>query len=264
MSEAEVLDKLAMARAIASANQKILVQLQNQTKHHEQEVKRNQATVTALEKQLELQRKPKTETWTAVTGPSDEPTTVLVDLKSEEAKMVHEHIHNFGDPQIEVKTIHRVENFNTYTMCDALTKHMDAVCTYQANKMMLFHGTAGDNTTSIVKVGFKGNFQETNAYGRGTYFALKFAESMRDNYSPPDPDGTKHIFLSEVAVGDFCLGFQGDKQPREPRPQKAGCTPKHGNCDTTVNDTRNPQYFCVFNDAQARPAYLIRFTCLRP
>jgi hypothetical protein len=143
-------------------------------------------------------------------------------------------------------------------MFNSFAKTMDEECTYKANKMMLFHGTGSKNTGSIVYSSFNRTYQVTNAYGLGTYFALKFAESMRDTYSPPDAaDGTKHIFLSEVAVGDFCLGHRDDKLPRELRPQKS--VPKHGYCDTTVDNVNVPQYFCVYNDAHARPAYLISF-----
>jgi hypothetical protein len=82
-------------------------------------------------------------------------------------------------------------NFKAYTMFNSFAKTMDEECTYKANKMMLFHGTGFKNTKSIVYSGFNRTYQVTNAYGCGTYFALKFSESMRDTYSPPDAaDGT--------------------------------------------------------------------------
>jgi len=50
-------------------------------------------------------------------------------------------------------------------------------------------------------------------YGRGTYFSTQFNYSARDEFSPADADGVKHILLCLVATGSFVAGSEELLEP---------------------------------------------------
>ena len=90
-------------------------------------------------------------------------------------------------------------------------------------------------------------------YGNGVYFAIQSAYSAQDQYSKPDPYGTKHMYYARVLVGDFTQGRQGMRDP-----------PSRGNnpadkYDSVTDNPAGPSMFIIFYDTQAYPEYLIEF-----
>lgn len=122
-------------------------------------------------------------------------------------------------------------------------------------RQWLFHGTTSEIIPKIIKQGFNRAFAGRNAvaFGKGVYFARDAAYSCNRNYATPDADGTQHIFLCRVVVGDWCKGSYGQLTPNS----------KPGNqfdlFDSTVDDAASPSIFVVYHDAQAYPDYLVSF-----
>ena len=106
----------------------------------------------------------------------------------------------------------------------------------------------------IVQQGFNRSFAGKNAvaFGRGVYFARDSSYSVDRRYSTPSKQGVQHIFLCRVVVGEFCQGRHGALTPDE--------RSAHVLHDSTVNDIASPSIFVTYHDAQAYPAYLIKFS----
>ena len=88
-------------------------------------------------------------------------------------------------------------------------------------------------------------------YGLGVYFAKNFVYSAQTQYSRPDANGSKYIFLCKVLTGTFTVGDNSMIEPEI----KSGQL-RH---DSTVDNLSNPTIFVVFKDARAYPEYLITF-----
>jgi len=129
----------------------------------------------------------------------------------------------------------------------------DAAARYERR---LFHGCPADMVSKIVQQGFNRSFTGATSgrasFGKGVYFARDARTSMWPEYSPPDANGVQHVFLVRVVVGEFCKG------------KKDALTPavRRGNqlYDSTVDDVDNPSIFVTYNDSQAYPDILIKFT----
>ncbi|XP_071793811.1 protein mono-ADP-ribosyltransferase PARP14-like isoform X2 [Asterias amurensis] len=122
-------------------------------------------------------------------------------------------------------------------------------------EMILYHGTDEQTSKKISTQGFNRSFCGKNAtvYGNGTYFAVSASYSAQAHYAKPDANGTKHIFVTNVLVGDFIRGSQGMITP-PPKPQNPAEL-----FDSVVDNMNAPGIYVIFHDAQAYPEYLIKF-----
>ena len=100
------------------------------------------------------------------------------------------------------------------------------------------------------------SFLAATVYGQGVYFAVNSALSVQDQYSPPNTDGYKFIFVSKVLTGDFTKGCHSMKTAPL---KETGDIPLR--YDSVTDDITKPTMFVIFNDTQAIPEYLI--TCQR-
>lgn len=93
-------------------------------------------------------------------------------------------------------------------------------------------------------------------YGKGTYFAVDASYSANDNYSKPDSNGRKHIYVVRVLTGVYTLGHAGLIIPPSKNPYN------HTDLfDSVTDNMQHPTLFVVFFDNQAYPEYLITFRC---
>lgn len=123
----------------------------------------------------------------------------------------------------------------------------------------LFHGTTAENAPKIERRGFDRAFAGRNVgakLGKGVYFATDSEYSCNATFSTPRNDSVQQMFLSRVAVGDWCKGREGQLTP-SPKPDN-----RLELFDSTVDRVAKPSLFCVFNDAQAYPEYLISFKAI--
>ncbi|KAL0182427.1 hypothetical protein M9458_021802, partial [Cirrhinus mrigala] len=89
-------------------------------------------------------------------------------------------------------------------------------------------------------------------YGNGSYFAVDPRYSAR-NYSKPDVNGYKSLYLARVLVGDFTKGSSGLLVPPAKRSSSADLY------NSVTDNMNSPTMFVIFNDVQAYPEYLITF-----
>lgn len=99
-------------------------------------------------------------------------------------------------------------------------------------------------------------FHAATVYGQGVYFAVNSALSVQDQYSPPNADGYKFIFVSKVLTGDYTKGCHSMKTAPL---KETGDIPLR--YDSVTDNITKPSMFVIFNDTQAFPEYLI--TCQR-
>ncbi|XP_010872114.2 protein mono-ADP-ribosyltransferase PARP10 [Esox lucius] len=120
----------------------------------------------------------------------------------------------------------------------------------------LYHGTSENSVKEICVHGFNRSFCGKNAtvYGQGVYFAVNSALSIQDQYSPPNADGHKFVFVAKVLTGDFTNGRHSMKTA--PLKETSEIPLRY---DSVADKTGNPSLFVIFNDTQAYPEYLI--TC---
>ncbi|XP_044027422.1 protein mono-ADP-ribosyltransferase PARP10 isoform X2 [Siniperca chuatsi] len=129
---------------------------------------------------------------------------------------------------------------------------------YPEIERTLYHGTSEKSVKEICVHGFNRSFCGKNAtvYGQGVYFAVNSALSVQDQYSPPNADGHKFVFVSRVLTGDFTKGCHSMKAAPL---KETGDIPLR--YDSVTDDITKPSMFVIFNDTQAFPEYLI--TCQR-
>uniref|UniRef100_A0A3Q2UJS5 Poly [ADP-ribose] polymerase n=1 Tax=Fundulus heteroclitus TaxID=8078 RepID=A0A3Q2UJS5_FUNHE len=109
---------------------------------------------------------------------------------------------------------------------------------------------------SKASVGRTVRVRKSTVYGQGVYFAVNSALSVQDQYSPPNADGYKFIFVSKVLTGDFTKGNHSMKTAPL---KETGDIPLR--YESVTDDITKPSMFVIFNDTQAFPEYLI--TCQR-
>ncbi|KAL0962201.1 hypothetical protein UPYG_G00337040 [Umbra pygmaea] len=120
----------------------------------------------------------------------------------------------------------------------------------------LYHGTSENSVKEICVHGFNRSFCGKNAtvYGQGVYFAVNSALSVQNQYSPPNANGHKFVFVAKVLTGDFTQGSHSMKTT--PLKESSDIPLRY---DSVADKTDNPSLFVIFNDTQAYPEYLI--TC---
>ena len=164
--------------------------------------------------------------------------------------------------QFTIQSVERIQNMDLWRSYAAKRK---SICerqsprtTYNRNyvRNWLFHGCSGDITDKIVQQGFNRSFCGKNAtmYGQGVYFARDASYSTYPLYSQRDTDGVQSIFLARVVVGEYCRGVKDAITP------DVRDATTHALYDSTVDNVKDPSIFVTYNDAQAYPEYLIKYT----
>ncbi|XP_022091672.1 poly [ADP-ribose] polymerase 14-like [Acanthaster planci] len=156
----------------------------------------------------------------------------------------------------QIQEIQRVQNKDLLMQYQARKAAMEARLGRPDVEKTLYHGTDETTSDKINKQGFNRSFCGKNAtvYGNGTYFAVNANYSAQPQYAKPNASGVKHVFVTKVLVGDYTRGSQGMITP----PNK----PSHPDqqYDSVVDNANQPGIFVVFQDAQAYPEFLIKFT----
>uniref|UniRef100_A0A8D3E2R0 Poly [ADP-ribose] polymerase n=1 Tax=Scophthalmus maximus TaxID=52904 RepID=A0A8D3E2R0_SCOMX len=158
---------------------------------------------------------------------------------------------NVEDFSLQVEKLMNRLLFNQYKLKKASVLQR---ATYPEVERTLYHGTNETSVKEICVHGFNRSF--STAYGQGVYFAVNSALSVLDQYSPPNINGHKFIFVSKVLTGDFTKGCHSMKTTPL---KETGDVPLR--YDSVTDHITKPTMFVIFNDTQAFPEYLI--TCQR-
>ena len=122
----------------------------------------------------------------------------------------------------------------------------------------LFHGTRNfENVYSIGATGFDRNYsaarEAVTAYGKGAYFAVSAAYSLRGYSCHHESLGGNLVFLASVWVAEHTRGEPTMLNP--PFKRGSGCL----RYETTVDNPNKPTMHVAYRDGQSYPSYLIRF-----
>ncbi|XP_069322880.1 protein mono-ADP-ribosyltransferase PARP10 [Eulemur rufifrons] len=129
-------------------------------------------------------------------------------------------------------------------------------CDRHPVEQVLYHGTTALAVPEICAHGFNRSFCGRNGtlYGQGVYFAKRASLSVQDQYSPPNADGHKAVFVARVLTGDYAQGYRGLRAP--PLRASGHVLRRY---DSAVDCLDQPSIFVIFHDTQALPTHLI--TC---
>ncbi|XP_070703042.1 protein mono-ADP-ribosyltransferase PARP10 [Pempheris klunzingeri] len=192
---------------------------------------------------------------------SNLPEATKVDEESDEFQNVVKHFYETIQEyhsKIRIIQVEKLTNrllYNQYKLKKASILQR-AMC--PEVERTLYHGTNETSVKEICVHGFNRSFCGKNAtvYGQGVYFAVNSALSVQEQYSPPNTDGYKFIFVSKVLTGDYTKGCHAMKTAPL---KETGDIPLR--YDSVTDDITKPTMFVIFNDTQAFPEYLI--TCQR-
>ncbi|XP_066431375.1 protein mono-ADP-ribosyltransferase PARP14-like [Eleutherodactylus coqui] len=191
--------------------------------------------------------------WTSMSG--SDVTVVQLNPGSQEYNDVEAKFRKTC--QMRIVNIERVQNKNLWMNYQIKKQAIDTKNkTKTTNEEQLFHGTNFNTTQTVNHNGFNRSYAGMNAayYGNGTYFAVNSNYSAHDQYSKPDANGLKYMYLARVLVGEFCAGKQGMVAPPAKNPSNS--TDLY---DSVTDNPARPTMFVIFHDIQAYPEYLITF-----
>jgi hypothetical protein len=122
----------------------------------------------------------------------------------------------------------------------------------------LFHGTRNfGNVDTIAATGFDRNYSaakdSTTAFGKGAYFAVSAAYSLRGYSCEHQALGGSLLFLANVWVAEHT---RGDPSMLNPPFKRSSAFLRY---ETTVDNVPAPSMHVVYRDGQSYPAYLIHF-----
>ncbi|XP_075685119.1 protein mono-ADP-ribosyltransferase PARP14 isoform X2 [Rhinoderma darwinii] len=159
--------------------------------------------------------------------------------------------------QMRIVNIERIQNKNLWMNYQIKKQAIDTKNVTTTNEKRLFHGTDPSTMKTVNQNGFNRSYAGKNAacYGNGTYFAVDSNYSAHDQYSKPDANGLKYMYLARVLTGVFCAGRQGMVAPPAKNPNNS--TELY---DSVTDNPATPTMFVIFHDIQAYPEYLITFS----
>jgi hypothetical protein len=196
--------------------------------------------------------------WSTLDSSGKRPPLKLVPLLN--SSMEYNRILNalLKSMPIVVQRIARVENIDLWEAYYRKRDTMQRRCREgkQVRERSLFHGTLPEYVGSICKQNFDFRLsggQHGTAFGYGNYFAVSAARAS--NYCMKDENGSKHIFMCKVLVGDYTKGNPTLRRP----PHKISTSSCYEMYDSVCDNIKEPTIFVVFDNDQAYPDYIITF-----
>ncbi|XP_075861057.1 protein mono-ADP-ribosyltransferase PARP10 isoform X2 [Microcebus murinus] len=158
--------------------------------------------------------------------------------------------------KIHIVRVERVSHLLLQQQYELHRERLLQYCERRPVEQVLYHGTTAPAVPDICAHGFNRSFCGRNGtlYGQGVYFAKRASLSVQDQYSPPNADGHKAVFVARVLTGDYGQGHRGLRAP--PLRASGHVLLRY---DSAVDCLGQPSIFVIFHDTQALPTHLI--TC---
>ncbi|XP_059149958.1 protein mono-ADP-ribosyltransferase PARP14-like isoform X2 [Physella acuta] len=172
-----------------------------------------------------------------------------VELSTERQAVRNMFYRTFSDHSVDLKSIMRIQNPQLWEKYYLKRKHMvEEIGLDKIKERALFHGTKKENIDLICQEGFDLRVPTANAahYGKGIYFSPWSKQS--NLYT----EGCEQMIIARVLCGYSTVGSSGMTRP-----------PKDSSgrfYDTTVDNLDRPVRFCVFDNSQCYPAYIIDYS----
>ncbi|XP_059149959.1 protein mono-ADP-ribosyltransferase PARP12-like [Physella acuta] len=148
-----------------------------------------------------------------------------------------------------LRSIMRIQNQQLWEKYYLKRKHMvEQIGLDKIKERALFHGTKKENINLICQEGFDIRVPTANGdkCGKGIYF------SPYSRFSYHYTGGCKCMIIARVLCGNSTVGSRAMTRP-----------PKDSSgrfYDTTVNNLNWPVKYCVFDNSQCYPAYIIEYS----
>ncbi|XP_033116466.1 protein mono-ADP-ribosyltransferase PARP14-like [Anneissia japonica] len=194
-------------------------------------------------------------TWLTM-GSSEKLKVVDLSQGTEYQNIKQQFIASLSGQNTHIHKISRIQNIELWKQYAAKKEAFEKAIPGKQVEQILYHGTDESTVKNINQTGFNRSYAGKNAtaYGMGTYFAVTAGYSASNQYSRPNIQGQKHIFLCHVLVGRYTQGKPGLLAPPPLQPNSTDLY------NSVVDNVANPGMFVIFNDVQAYPSYLITFT----
>ncbi|CAL1529282.1 unnamed protein product [Lymnaea stagnalis] len=175
------------------------------------------------------------------------PKTSLVSLNGREGRAI---ISLFiqTSPDLWITKIIRLQNMKLWEKYVLKRKHMvEEIGVSNVNERVLFHGTNEKNISLISEEGFDMRVETANGalFGKGTYF------STTSKYSQIYSGSSNKMFMVRVLCG---YSVQGSASYKRPPKDTSGRL-----YDSCVNNESGPNIYCLFDNSQCYPAYVIEY-----
>lgn len=181
---------------------------------------------------------------------------VDIDLMSAESISTLKDFHSTISRKVTVHSLQRIQNYGLWPFYALTRKAMADKYKGDATEKMLFHGArVRANMDAITNFGFDMRVAATGMYGVGIYFAVNATYSDH-GYVLQNKDKSKEMFICRVTCGQHVPGNSALRRP----PPKDVKVP-NGELYDSVTDTGKPNIMhIVFNNAQAYPEYIVKYT----
>lgn len=181
---------------------------------------------------------------------------VDVDPKSEEFGVMAAAVSStITKKKVKVTKVTRIENAALWAFYAMTRAHIAKRNKGDANERLLFYGErSAPNMETIIKLGFDVRVAQSGNFGQGLYFGVN-ASYCDAGLVKENKDGSKEVFVCNVAIGETA---KGEKNLRRP-PPKDPKLPSGDIFDSCVDDPKNPSLYILFNQSQAYPSYIVRY-----
>jgi len=181
---------------------------------------------------------------------------VPIDLKSKEATDVLKSFHATIKRKVTVHSLTRIQNHALWPFYALTRKSLADKYKGDPNEKMLFHGArVRANMDAITNFGFDMRVAATGLYGVGIYFAVN-ASYSDSGYVFQNTDKSKEMFICRVTCGKHVPGNSALRRP----PPKDPKVPTGELYDSVTDTGKTPIMHIVFNNAQAYPEYILKYT----
>eukprot|EP00485_Elphidium_margaritaceum_P015625 CAMPEP_0202731254 /NCGR_PEP_ID=MMETSP1385-20130828/187054_1 /ASSEMBLY_ACC=CAM_ASM_000861 /TAXON_ID=933848 /ORGANISM="Elphidium margaritaceum" /LENGTH=1201 /DNA_ID=CAMNT_0049397547 /DNA_START=241 /DNA_END=3846 /DNA_ORIENTATION=- len=188
------------------------------------------------------------------------PKLETLDMTKSPAKDVIQRFNQTGMSarrQFRVIKVESVENqmlFDQYSNIRSIIQKR--VGKDNLNERDLFHGTKDENVMSTVQQeGFRKEFNQTAAYGKGTYFARDASYSV--SFSACNDSGVYKMFQCKVICGQSHIGNRNFELKSWPKKADGFIY------DSLVNNVANPSIYVIHDDARVYPMFVIHFMSVK-
>ncbi|KAH3815314.1 protein mono-ADP-ribosyltransferase PARP11-like [Dreissena polymorpha] len=184
-------------------------------------------------------------------------TTVYLETFSEEFTNVkRKFIHTLDKEIVSIRSVQNNYLWEVYFLKLGQMEKMNGK--FGANEKILFHGTKPEIIYTACAHNLDTRLAGTNVgaiLGEGTYFAS--TAKISDSYATPAPTtGHSYMLQCRVLVGEWTKGKPGLRRPPEVAQTSDGQVRLYDSC---VDRVRNPSIFCIFDQNQYYPEYIIEY-----
>ncbi|KAJ8307883.1 hypothetical protein KUTeg_014565 [Tegillarca granosa] len=197
--------------------------------------------------------------WVNMNDEEEEMKRVLIQRSEKEYMDVFKvFVSSLGRSDVVVESIERIQNPYLWKNYEWKKLRMEKQNKADGvNELQLFLGTCAENVDPISRTNFDWRLYGSavgSIYGQGSYFAAD-AKYPDSGYAQKDKDGFKWMFIVKVLAGKFTAEESDLRRPPPIDPASS----KGRLYDSTVDNPNSPRIYCIFDNSQYYPEYVIKY-----